>query len=280
MAIRQGKAPCLTGRQARKRTGGLFLYRIRTIFNGDIYIHILIPIISKMKQILLIASILLNLLLVFVLAYAVHRLGGPNAILSRIRNGGIAEAYQHRTQILENLTIDSSNIVFLGNSLTEYGEWGEFFNNNNIRNRGIAGEFTDGILRRLDPITTGKPKQVFLMIGINDLILHRPPHILSNYKSIVEQIRSKTPATELIVQSILPVNNEVKNTGLSNEDVLVLNAGIQAIAADFNLKYVDLHQKFKDPTGKLDAKYTLDGIHLNRAGYELWTGAINNLVLP
>ncbi len=233
-----------------------------------------------MKQILLIASILLNLLLVFVLAYAVHRLGGPNAILSRIRNGGIAEAYQHRTQILENLTIDSSNIVFLGNSLTEYGEWGEFFNNNNIRNRGIAGEFTDGILRRLDPITTGKPKQVFLMIGINDLILHRPPHILSNYKSIVEQIRSKTPSTELIVQSILPVNNEVKNTGLSNEDVLVLNAGIQAIADDFNLKYVDLHQKFKDPTGKLDPKYTLDGIHLNRAGYELWTGAINNLVLP
>ncbi len=232
-----------------------------------------------MKKILLIASIFLNLLLIFVLAYAVQRLGGPNAILFRIRNGGITESYQHRTQILENLTIDSSHIVFLGNSLTEYGEWQEFFNNKNIRNRGIAGEFTDGILRRLDPITTGKPKQVFLMIGINDLILHRPPHILSNYRAIVEQIRSKAPKTELIVQSILPVNNEVKNTSLSNEDVLVLNAGIQEIASESNLRYVDLHQKFKDANGNLDAKYTLDGIHLNRAGYELWTGEINNLVV-
>ena len=239
----------------------------------------LIPITSKMKNIFLIASMLLNLLLVFILAYAVQRLGGPNAILSRIRNGGVAESYQHRTQILESLSIDSSNIVFLGNSLTEYGEWQEFFNNPTIRNRGIGGEFTDGILRRLDPIIKGKPKQVFLMIGINDLILHRPPHILANYRSIVERIRTESPSTELIVQSILPVNNTVKNTGLSNEDVLTLNEGIQKITTDFNLKYVDLHQKFKDPSGKLNDKYTLDGIHLNRAGYDLWIGEIKDLVL-
>jgi len=232
-----------------------------------------------MKKILLIVSILLNILLLFILGYAVQRLGGPNAILSRIRNGGIAEAYQHRTQILENLTIDSSNIVFLGNSLTEYGEWPEFFDNPNILNRGIAGEFTDGILRRLDPVISGKPKQIFLMIGINDLILHRPPHILANYRAIVEQIKKDTPNTQLIIQSILPVNNTVKNTGLSNADVLTLNEGIQKIATDFNLQYVDLHQKFKDTSGKLNAIYTFDGIHLNRAGYELWTGEINNLVL-
>jgi len=149
-----------------------------------------------------------------------------------------------------------------------------------LKLRGIAGEFTDGILRRLDPITTGKPKQIFLMIGVNDLILHRPPHILSNYKAIVEQIKSASPETELIVQSILPINNKVKNTSLSNQDILALNKGIQEIATDFSLKYVDLHQKFKDSEGKLDAKYTLDGIHLNRAGYELWTSEINNLVEP
>lgn len=238
----------------------------------------LIPIITKMKKILLIISIFLNLLLIFILGYAVQRLGGPNAILSRIRNGGIAEAYQHRTQILESLSIDSSNIVFLGNSLTEYGEWQEFFNNPSIRNRGIGGEFTDGILRRLDPIITGKPKQVFLMIGINDLILHRPPHILANYQAIVEKIKKGTPDTELIIQSILPVNNTVKNTGLSNQDVLTLNEGIQEIAKNFTVRYVDLHQKFKDTSGKLKANYTLDGIHLNRAGYEVWIGEISHLV--
>ncbi len=231
-----------------------------------------------MSKALLFISILANIILVAILAYAVHRLGGPNAIISRIRNGGVAEAYQHRTQILENLTIDSSNIVFLGNSLTEYGEWREFFNNPNIRNRGIGGEFTDGILRRLDPIINGKPKQVFLMIGINDLILHRPPHILKNYRAIVEQIKTGSPNTQLIIQSILPINNTVKNTGLANEDVRTLNEGIKKIAADSNFKYIDLHLKFKDTNGKLNAKYTLDGIHLNRAGYELWVGEIKDLV--
>lgn len=232
-----------------------------------------------MTKTILLFSILINIVLVAVLGYAVHRLGGPNAILFRIRNGGIAETYQHRTQILENLPIDSSHIVFLGNSLTEYGEWQEFFNNKNILNRGIAGEFTDGILRRLDPIISGKPKQIFLMIGINDLILHRPPHILANYRAIVEKIRARTPESELILQSILPINNEVKNTSLANTDVLTLNDGIQEIANDFKVKYVGLHQKFKDDSGKLNATYTLDGIHLNRAGYELWTREIKNLVL-
>ena len=231
-----------------------------------------------MKHILLISAVILNVILITILAYAIHRLGGPNAILSRIRNGGVAETYIHRTKILQSLHMDSTNIIFLGNSLTEYGEWSEFFKNPNIRNRGIAGEFTDGILRRLTPITTAKPQQIFLLIGVNDLILYRPPHILNNYREIVNRITTETPNTQLIIQSLLPVNNEVKNTGLSNADIDSINKGINKIATEYNLLYVDLHTLMKNSDGLLNPDFTSDGIHLNDKGYSVWINKIQDLV--
>lgn len=231
-----------------------------------------------MKHFPFIVSFIGNVILIIVLGYAVYRLGGPNAILQRIQNGGVAETYIHRTKILETLPMDSTNIIFLGNSLTEYGEWNEFFQNPDILNRGIAGEFTDGILRRLTPITTAQPRQIFLLIGVNDLIQHRPSHILENYRKIVQQITTQSPATELILQSLLPVNNWVKNTRLDNADILTINKGIAAIATEYNLVYVDLHAIMKSPDGQLNLNFTSDGIHLNDQGYTAWTNKIRHLV--
>ena len=49
------------------------------------------------------------------------------------------------------------------------GSWAEFFQNSNIKNRGISGDITEGILYRISEITESQPLQVFLMIGTNDL---------------------------------------------------------------------------------------------------------------
>ena len=63
--------------------------------------------------------------------------------------------------------------LFLGDSLTEYGNWRELFPGLDIKNRGIAGDTTDGVLHRLDGITALSPDKIFLMIGINDLLMGR-----------------------------------------------------------------------------------------------------------
>ena len=61
-----------------------------------------------------------------------------------------------------------NKVVFLGNSITQgllrhtdklLGE--------NIVNRGISGDHTDGVLARLEEIIYYKPKVVFLLIGVN-----------------------------------------------------------------------------------------------------------------
>ena len=79
------------------------------------------------------------------------------------------EAYQYnqfyyqRSTLFEKLPIDSDDIVFLGNSITNGCEWHELFNNPNIKNRGISSDVSMGVYDRLDPIIKGKPAKIFLM---------------------------------------------------------------------------------------------------------------------
>lgn len=67
------------------------------------------------------------------------------------------EAYQYnqfyyqRSTLFEKLPIDSDDIVFLGNSITNGCEWHELFNNPNIKNRGISSDVSMGGLRSSRP---------------------------------------------------------------------------------------------------------------------------------
>ena len=66
--------------------------------------------------------------------------------------------------------LNSGEIIFLGNSITAEGkDWSTRLNNSIIRNRGIGGDTTDGVLARSGEIIDSNPTAVFLLIGINDL---------------------------------------------------------------------------------------------------------------
>jgi len=52
-------------------------------------------------------------------------------------------------------------------------------------------------------------------------------------------------------------------------DVLRLNRMLQEVAASTRTRFVDLCPVFLDAGGRLDVRYTTDGLHLHEAGYEL-----------
>lgn len=182
--------------------------------------------------------------------------------------------YDHRKSLFAVLETAPESIVFLGNSLTQQCEWAELFNNPAIKNRGITGDMTTGVLARLDEIVAAKPRKLFLLIGVNDLLFHPPSIILENYQQILQKIKKDSPATQVYVQSILPVNNALRSTGIKNADIRVVNSGIQALAKEFDFPYLDLYQAFVTPEGRMNQKYTYDGIHLNGEGYLNWKQAI------
>ena len=60
--------------------------------------------------------------------------------------------------------LDFGDIVFLGNSITAGGkDWSKRLNEPNIKNRGIGGDVTEGVLARLDELIYFKPQHCFFI---------------------------------------------------------------------------------------------------------------------
>ena len=60
--------------------------------------------------------------------------------------------YWHQKQTLfESLPTSPEDIVMLGNSITDGGEWAEILDNVHVKNRGISGDTTDGVLQTSIP---------------------------------------------------------------------------------------------------------------------------------
>lgn len=187
--------------------------------------------------------------------------------------------YQHRQSLFETLPVANRPIVFLGDSLTDSCEWNELLNHSAIVNRGIMGDTTAGVLERLNPILATQPRQIFLMIGINDLARRQDfSGILVNYQQILATIQQQSPQTQVYVQSILPINDRLFENAPSNETIRNLNTQLQRLSENYSYSYIDLHFQLVDENQQLDERYTLDGLHLNGTAYLIWKAAIENYV--
>ena len=183
--------------------------------------------------------------------------------------------WNQRATLFAALPVTSDDIIFVGNSITDGGEWWELFQTPGIKNRGISGDTSRGVIDRLDPIVAGKPKKVFLMIGINDLSRGLTiDSIAANVAQIVGRLRIESPQTKIYIQSTLPVSDEkdmFKGHSARRDDVAPLNELYKKIALDNGATYIDLYSQFVNPqTGKMNLKYSNDGLHLLGEGYILW----------
>lgn len=193
-------------------------------------------------------------------------------------NKALKAYYYHKKEHFETLPKSKKDIIFLGNSITDNCEWAELFGNPHIKNRGIGGDDTDGILERLSDITSGQPAKIFLMIGTNDLAFGKTVnYIISNYRKIITRIRQESPRTKIYIQSILPTDDAI-HTNRKNTDIILINEGLQDIARELSIPYIDLFGAFKTENNKLNKEYSLDGLHLNGKGYLVWKDMIARYV--
>ena len=219
-------------------------------------------------------SILANIILAGALFYLVQRLGGIKFMIHRISAGGLAGVYENRKNLFDHLTMQKGSIVFLGDSITEYGQWEELMQNPKVKNRGIAGDTTWGLLRRLSTNTSTQPQAIFLMIGVNDFLFTDKSEILENYAKIIQQIKTETPNSQLFIQSVLPINTKVKNTVFNNKEIKLLNQSLQQLAQKEGLIYIDIHQLLENEKGALAANFTADGVHINGEAYTIWKDTV------
>ncbi|HDT11853.1 MAG TPA: sialate O-acetylesterase [bacterium] len=190
--------------------------------------------------------------------------------------------YYQKKGLFEQLPNTEQEIIFLGDSITDGCDWAELFQNINIKNRGISGDVTDGVLDRLNEVTESKPAKIFLMIGINDLARGRSvEYVLNNIKRIIKAIEKASPQTEIFIQSILPVNPDFSmfpHHVSKSQEIIKINNGLKKICAHYELQYIDIYSHLTDKEQKLSPDYTNDGLHLTGAGYIIWGNILEKYI--
>lgn len=192
------------------------------------------------------------------------------------------ELYYQRAALFDSLGVDSTDIVFLGNSLTHGGEWDELLGISNAVNRGISGDTTEGIADRLGSITRGKPAKIFLMAGVND-VSHdlTADSVATSVLALIERIHAESPNTKVYLQSLLPINNSFgryKRVFGKEQVIRDINTILEANAERVNATWINLYPLFTDADGNLRAELTNDGLHLLGPGYIIWRDKIKPYV--
>ena len=208
---------------------------------------------------------------ILVLVFIMSILGNLKLIYNHFVYGPRPEIEQNRLQHNSNRQevfkinpIDSNSIVFLGSSLTEGFDLSLFFNNNNFRNRGIGGDRTDQVLKRLFEVTQGKPKKILLEIGVNDLFQGISiDSVFLNIKQIVRIIQKSTPKTKIYIYSIFPTQE-------LNEKILILNKLLNKYCNEGEIVYLNFYEILYLNKGLNPLYSTGDGVHLNENGYIKW----------
>lgn len=235
---------------------------------------------SKKIKALMVVSLVFNAAFVLAASAVVYKTGIAYIVNKTKAAVGPAKPspfYSDRVTQFDELSTKNNQIVFLGDSLTQYGEWNEL-TGMQVLNRGISGDTTDGILQRLDQITRLKPAKLFIMAGTNDLMQGKDlATIAQNYQHIIEGIRKESPDTKVFIQSVIPVNKEILRAEITNQNVQLLNAQLKTIADKSQSAYIDVFGPLY-VNGKLDPQYTHDGLHLSGKGYEVWRKQIQTYV--
>ena len=181
--------------------------------------------------------------------------------------------YKDRIAEFKANPLEFGDIVFIGNSITEQGgNWAQRFDNAKVKNRGIAGDVTAGVIARLKEIYYYKPEKVFLKIGINDLFHNdlNPEYVANNIKLIVAMIHQESPKTKIFVQTLLPT----ANNNPSKKRIAATNTFLKEMNKTEFTQVIDLHSAFADKDDLLIREYTNDGLHLTEAGYVVWQNYI------
>jgi len=168
------------------------------------------------------------------------------------------------------------NLVFVGDSLTEWFDWQRRFPQYRVINLGISGEPVEGLLNRRELIraSINDPDFIFLMTGINNLAMEQHD-IMLPYREIVRNLTTWYKAAVIVVQSILPVDLP----WISNAIIKNANSQLEQIARDYNADYLDIYRLFVDSDENPFHGYLSDdGVHLASKGYEVWSNEVETFL--
>jgi len=179
---------------------------------------------------------------------------------------------------MANLHITQAEpFLFIGDSLIEFFNWQKRFPDRKIFNFGISGETTEGLLARLPNVIqqVPSPGMVMIMTGINNVAME-DYSFLFTYRELISRLQRAYKQAAIVITSLLPVDLHYLGDAVPR-----LNRRLKDTALESKTIYLDLYPLFIDNDARIiSSYYEPDGVHLSRAGYEIWAKALAEQVFP
>ena len=177
-------------------------------------------------------------------------------------------------------------MICIGDSLT-YGlgvpvenSWVEILNretNYTVRNKGISGDTTGGMLARLErDVLREDADVVFIMGGANDFIMGCDLGVVkANLMALVHQIYAAKKRVILGIE-IAGDPKHIRKDWADLCDFYEVNEKIQTMAKwlpdfckAFQIPYINLYREFGEAIEGRETEYFFDGVHPNVKGHRL-----------
>jgi lysophospholipase L1-like esterase len=159
-------------------------------------------------------------------------------------------------------------IVVLGDSIVEASTLPRSLCGHPVVNAGIGGASTASHLGSIlsEALGNKRAAMVVVSLGTNDAAVpDSVEQFRSNYRALLSDLAALTPRTAIAaIPPPEPGLEEAKKVSVSLIDSY--NAILPGLAEEARATFIPL------PT--MPGRHTLDGIHLNAAGYEVWDKAI------
>ena len=220
---------------------------------------------------------ILKIILVIVLIVLVLSIVGLIYCTKQLDNNSKKCTKENKTvekRVITDKIQKNENIVFLGDSITEYYPIDNIYVDLPIVKSGVAGYKTQDILDRMnDMVYRYNPTKVFLLIGTNDITRNKEEkkeEAVENIKEIIEKIQEKRKKAKIYLESIYPVNEDIdeKMVGARDNDTIQeMNENLKSYCDEKNITYIDMYKELENEDQKFDKKYTNDGLHPNDLGY-------------
>src|SRR5438105_11587131 len=194
-------------------------------------------------------------------------------------DGGLSSRLQSGN--LGNLGLLMS-LLGRGDSLTEGWDpvlWERSLAPRSVLNAGIAGDFTDHILRRLEHGNLAGPplKAVILLIGTNDLAAHRSPELTADgIRAILVLLRARLPQARILLLGLLP-REQFPDAPLRRA-VTETNRLIRDCADGEHIGYTEIGDALLDSDGRLSVAVSPDWLHFSERGYALLESSLEHVL--
>jgi hypothetical protein len=165
-----------------------------------------------------------------------------------------------------NKTNPKGDIAFLGDSITDWSDWGSIFREKKIVNLGIAGNTISNMSEYSELIASTGVKKIFIMGGVNDFMLNSETvtSVFENYRKLINSTHDRN--IKIVIQSTL----KTRKPSDINEKISELNIALREFCNEsLRCSFLNIGENLESG-GALKETFTYDGVHLNGDAYAVW----------